>query len=384
MTHPPELYIGLMSGTSVDGIDAALVEFTSINQVKVLETQFTPFDARLRESINKLAQTNWPEDKRSLSQNQDFELDTILADNYSAASLSLLDKAKLTKEKITAIANHGQTIRHEPNANPPFSLQLGDGQLIANKTRIKTITQFRQADLAVRGQGAPLMPAFHQALFSSECSDKNIFVLNIGGIANISALGDKVIGFDTGPGNTLLDQWIFKHKQCKYDSNGEWARSGSEITELLQCLLNDKYFSLPYPKSTGPDYFNLEWLMQRCVESSIDLNQITPQDVQYTLTCLTSKSIAQSIYQASNNSKETVIYICGGGAHNSFMCEQLEIELPNAKISTTQTVGIPADWVEAVGFAWLGYCCQHGITSNLPSVTGAKQSVVLGEVFVPS
>ena len=166
MTHPPELYIGLMSGTSVDGIDATLVEFTSINQVKVLETQFTPFDARLRESINKLAQTNWPEDKRSLSQNQDFELHTILADNYSAASLSLLDKAKLTKEKITAIANHGQTIRHEPNANPPFSLQLGDGQLIANKTRIKTITQFRQADLAVRGQGAPLMPAFHQALFS--------------------------------------------------------------------------------------------------------------------------------------------------------------------------------------------------------------------------
>ena len=386
MNQPAELYIGLMSGTSVDGIDAALVEISSANAVNVIETQFTPFNKQLRDNINQLAQTNWNIHGDKLTQCSDSELHTQLAQDYANASLALLSKANKLPSDIIAIANHGQTVRHEPNANPPFSLQLGDGQLIANLTNIKTITQFRQADLAVSGQGAPLMPAFHQAVFNQEkgTNKKITFVLNIGGIANISLLGDSIIGYDTGPGNTLLDQWILQHKQRPYDSNGDWAANGKKIDALLNALLSDPYFTLPYPKSTGPDYFNLEWLKQHCLNAGLSLHEHKPEDIQHTLVLLTIQSIANSIKLSSSNSDDIQIFICGGGAHNTFILKQLEAALPNVVIDTTDTLGVPADWVEAAGFAWLGYCFEHNIPSNLPEVTGATRNVILGESFTPN
>ena len=384
--QPAELYIGLMSGTSVDGIDAALVEISSPDTLNVVETQFTPFDDQLRQKINQLAQTNWNIHDDKLTRCCDSKLHTELAKNYAEASLRLLTKANKQPSDITAIANHGQTVRHEPNASPPFSLQLGDGQRIANLTRIKTITQFRQADLAVGGQGAPLMPAFHQAVFNSKnrTKEQTTLVLNIGGIANISLLGDNIIGYDTGPGNTLLDQWILQHQKLPYDSSGNWAASGKTIKDLLTVLLDDPYFSIPFPKSTGPDYFNLEWLKKRCHDNNLSLGNYAPKDIQNTLTSLTTQSIAQSITLLSSNRKNIQIYICGGGAQNTFMTEQLKVILPTALIDTTNAIGVPADWVEAAGFAWLGYCFEHNIPSNLPAVTGATKKVILGECFLPS
>lgn len=381
MSISSELYIGLMSGTSVDGIDAALVQITSINSIRVIETEFTPFNDDLRTQINELAQTNWNIHNDKLRQCSDTPLHKKLANYYANSSRSLLTKSNIKGTQITAIANHGQTIRHEPNASPAFSLQLGDGQLIANQTGIRTITQFRQADIAVGGQGAPLMPAFHQAVFQQNNQNSTI-VLNIGGIANVSLLGNSVIGFDTGPGNTLLDQWILKHKNLTYDKSGEWAASGSFDKHLLGCLLQDPYFSLMHPKSTGPDYFNLQWLKKICATQRITLTDYKPQDVQATLVELTCLSIAESIKNITNE-QNTEIFVCGGGAHNNLILQRLSSALPLSTIHTTDKIGVPADWVEAAGFAWLGYCFEHNIPSNLPDVTGAKQKVVLGESFTP-
>ncbi len=381
MSKSSELYIGLMSGTSVDGIDAALVEIESINSIRVIETEFTPFDDTLRTQINELAQTNWNIHSDKLRQCSDTPLHKQLANYYANASLSILTKSNIKATQITAIANHGQTVRHEPNASPAFSLQLGDGQLIANQTGIRTITQFRQADIAVGGQGAPLMPAFHQAIFQQK-NENSTIVLNIGGIANVSLLGNSVIGFDTGPGNTLLDQWVLKHKNLTYDKSGEWAASGSFDKHLLSCLLQDPYFSLMHPKSTGPDYFNLQWLKKICARQGITLTDYKPQDIQATLVELTCLSIAESI-KSITNEQNTEVFVCGGGAHNNLILQRLSSALPLSTIHTTDKIGVPADWVEAAGFAWLGYCFEHNIPNNLPDVTGAKQKIVLGKSFTP-
>ena len=374
-----ELIIGLMSGTSVDGIDAALVEFESFNSLSVLETEFTQFDSELRASINHLALNNL-----SLRKESDSELHSQLANHYAKACLSIIKKAGVSASAISAIANHGQTVRHEPNATPPFSIQLGDGQAIADQTNIKTLSQFRQADMAVGGQGAPLMPAFHQAIFGNEKFDQqeNSYVLNLGGIANISHLGETVIGFDTGPANTLLDQWIQRHLNQSFDENGRWAATGEIIKEVLDALLSDPYFSADYPKSTGPDYFNLDWLSAR-VES---LNEYAPADIQASLLALTATTVSLGVKQINlklADNTENKIYVCGGGAKNPILMRALSDELPNYNIRITDELGIPSNWVESVGFAWLGYCRLHDIPSNLPSVTGAKKSVVLGEIYHP-
>ena len=369
-----ELYIGLMSGTSVDGIDATLVEIKSSSNLKVIETLFTPFDDDLRHKINSQALNN-----EHLKQCLDSELHVELCQHYAQASLNLIKKAGVKPSDICAIANHGQTVKHEPNAHQPFSLQLGDPQLIANQTNITTIGYFRQDDLAVGGQGAPLMPAFHRAVLSQ--SDKNErYVLNIGGIANVTQLNENTIGFDTGPGNTLLDQWIMQHKNKKYDESGSWAKSGRCIPELLSSLLSDPYFSLAFPKSTGTDYFNLEWLHKR--HSNID--QYQAEDVQATLLSLSVNSMANCIKALATSSAPFDVFVCGGGAHNQTMMTLLAKELPNGNITTTSEIGIPADWVESAGFAWLGFCKVHNIPSNLPSVTGAKKAVCLGKIYHPA
>ena len=364
-----ELLIGLMSGTSVDGIDAVIVEFESTAKLKVIETQFTPFSSSTRNAINKTALNN-----STLKKNEDSDLHIILAKYYAEASLNILKKAGLNINDISAVANHGQTVKHEPNASPAYSLQLGCGQLIANLTGAKTITQFRQADMACGGQGAPLMPAFHKAVFSNS---NNTFILNLGGIANITRLGSSVVGFDTGPGNTLLDQWIGKHQNQLFDQNGEWANSGTVNEELLSRLMVDKYIQLPFPKSTGTDYYNLDWLNTLIS----DLNSYAPNDVQATLLSFTVKTIQLALEQLNVSSGD--IFVCGGGAHNLTMMSSLQKSLSDFTVTKTDDIGVPADWVEAVGFAWLGYCYLNNIPSNLPTVTGANRQVVLGEQFLP-
>jgi anhydro-N-acetylmuramic acid kinase len=362
-----ELFIGLMSGTSMDGIDAALVAFESANKIRVIETLFTEFDKQTRDSIYLAAQNN-----QDLRRNQDSPLHASLAPLYAKACLNLLAKAKVSASRISGIGNHGQTVKHEPNAVPAYSLQLGDGQIIANLTGIKTFTQFRQADLAAGGQGAPLMPAFHQALFSDQ---KNSLILNIGGISNITRLNETIVGFDTGPGNVLLDQWIDFTRGLAYDKNGEWAQSGKVNQDLLAALLNDPYFSMPHPKSTGTDYFNLDWISCRYP----DLMTLAAEDIQATLVQLTVNSVSNALIDIGQRSGN--VYVCGGGANNPTLMNALKAALRQFKVHTTAQLGLPSDWVEAVGFAWLGYCCAHGVASNLPSVTGANSKVVLGEAF---
>ena len=370
IANKKELIIGLMSGTSVDGIDAALVEFDSVNSLNVIETEFTPYSDNLKLKINKLALSN-----KRLNKSDYLELDNELAESYANASLSLLKKASHTEKQVSAIANHGQTIRHEPNADEPYSLQLGNGQLIADRTGIKTISNFRQKDISLGGQGAPLMPAFHQSVFKQ--GDENVIILNIGGIANITDLRDEVVGFDTGPGNTLIDQWIKKSMGLAFDKNGNWAKSGTVQKDLLSLCLQDSYFKQPFPKSTGPDFFNLKWF-----ENTIgDLQNYAPKDLQATLLEMTVESIALAIDDIKM--QEGDIYICGGGAHNTEMLNRLQLRLKQFNISTTDELGIPADWVESVGFAWLGYCYLDNIPSNLPNVTGASEYAVLGESHSP-
>lgn len=370
LTANGELFIGLMSGTSIDGIDAALVSFDSVNRLNVVETLFTEFSKETRNEIYHTAQNN-----TQLYNNDDSPLHQTLAPIYALACQNLLTKAGIPKSRISGIANHGQTVKHEPGATPPYSLQLGDGQMLANLTGIATYTQFRQADLCVGGQGAPLMPAFHHAIFKQH---RDAIIVNIGGISNISCLSHTVIGFDTGPGNVLLDQWIEQERGLKYDQNGAWAALGTVNNELLRILLADAYFSASYPKSTGTDYFNLAWLKNKYPL----LGNIANTDVQATLVQLTVDSICNSIIQVGLTSDASV-FVCGGGAKNPLIMKGLKARLSQTSVNTTDMLGVPSDWVEAVGFAWLGYCCAHNIKSNLPSVTGANDEVVLGEAFLP-
>ncbi len=359
-----KIILGMMSGTSVDGIDASLVKFNSASDLEVLDTYFAPFSEPLRNQINKIAQS------KSIESCSETSLHQQLAYRYAEAAELLISQSGINRSSINAIANHGQTVRHEPNADPGYSLQLGDAQIIADQTKMLTIGNFRQADLSSGGQGAPLMPAFHSAIFGG--SDR--FLLNIGGIANVTHLGETVIGFDTGPGNTLMDQWINACQKKPYDHNGDWAASGKCNAELLNRLISDPYFSLGFPKSTGPDYFNLNWLG--------DVSDIPEEDVQATLLELTALTISGEISQLGAISGE--IFICGGGAKNSILVQRIKNLLPNFSLENTDALGVPADWVESVGFAWLGYCRLTNRFSSLPSVTGADEAQVLGEVFFPA
>ena len=372
---PPakQIFIGLMSGTSLDGIDAVIVEFTSQYDFKLVASDFTPYPEQLRQEINAEAQNNL-----YLLANEDSKLHDSLASVYADACERIIKKSGLEKACITGIANHGQTVKHEPLAKPAYSLQLGNGQLIADLTNLDVFSQFRQADLAVGGQGAPLMPAFHAAWLQTELSNQtDVFVLNIGGIANITQLGEPTIGFDTGPGNVLMDQWVEENLGHRYDKNGDWARTGKANKELLNALLSDPYFQLRKPKSTGTDYFNLNFLYKQ----KLHLGSLKAADIQATLLQLTVESIAQQIEE---NASSGSLFVCGGGAQNQALMSQLKARLNEFRVNTTDALGVPSDWVEAVGFAWLGYCCNNKIMSNMPSVTGASKEVVLGELFNPT
>ncbi|MGZ8983407.1 MAG: anhydro-N-acetylmuramic acid kinase [Methylotenera sp.] len=377
-----ELFIGLMSGTSLDGVDVALVEFNKsrvadTQQPHVLHTHFLAYPSTLRSQI------------LALQHPTDNELETTalmgntLAQLYADAVNQLLTATKITPDKIVAIGCHGQTIRHRPQFKDGigFTLQIGNPALLAELTGITVVADFRSRDIAAGGQGAPLVPAFHQALFASPQANRAL--VNIGGIANITYLasgtGDvfgfgSVAGFDSGPGNMLLDAWIKHHKDLDYDANGAWASTGQVIEPLLSAMLADPYFSLAPPKSTGRDLFNAAWLAQKLSGSNY-----LPQDVARTLVALTVQSIYDALLHDCGSVDE--VYLCGGGARNTLLINSLQTLLGDIKADTTDALGIGVDWVEAVAFAWLAKQCLDKQTANLPEVTGAKGPRILGAIY---
>jgi anhydro-N-acetylmuramic acid kinase len=365
-----ELFIGLMSGTSLDGIDAALVEFNlhaaNGEQPKVICTHYVPYEAELRNQILALQHP---------TQNElEFTeiMGNTLARCYAVAVHQLLKISQKTAHDIIAIGNHGQTIRHRPELG--FTMQIGNPALLAELSGITVVADFRSRDIAAGGQGAPLVPAFHRALFAHQHFNRAI--INIGGIANITYLSrtGQVFGFDSGPGNMLLDMWIKHHLNLDYDADGTWARSGKVIVTLLKEMLAEPYFNLPPPKSTGRDLFNATWLNHYLFNKDYAAN-----DIACTLVALSAHSIYDALMKYCNDVDE--VYLCGGGAKNGLLTEELKTLLGNKKLGTTDFLGIGIDWVEAVAFAWLAKQCLDRKTASLPEITGAKGARILGAIY---
>lgn len=356
------MYIGLMSGTSADGINAAAVDFES-PQPKLIATCYQPFTAELRQKIIALCSPGENEVNRL------GELDVLLGKEFAATARALIKKDQLQPHQIHAIGSHGQTIRHHPERK--FTLQIGDPNIIAAETGITTIADFRRRDLALGGQGAPLVPAFHHAIFAN--NQINRAIVNIGGIANITLLPatGTVLGYDTGPGNTLLDAWIMQHQGQQYDEAGKWAQSGASQPALLQRLLSDRFFHLHSPKSTGREYFHLDWLKHSLADEK-------PADVQATLVDLTAHSIANEIKKHFSCGE---MFICGGGAQNRFLLAQLQKAAPEFTVATTEKLGVHPDWVEAMAFAWLAKQTLEKKPGNLKAVTGAEKDSILGGIY---
>ncbi|GLS25900.1 anhydro-N-acetylmuramic acid kinase [Marinibactrum halimedae] len=366
------LYIGLMSGTSMDGVDAALISIENNDKPTLIDSLTIKYPPELKTRLQSLA----------LGCENELDLmgycDREVASTFSQLCLQLLEKQNLKPEHINAIGSHGQTIRHRPSKDHggPFTIQIGDPSFIAHHTGITTVADFRRKDMAAGGEGAPLAPAFHRALFGKK--QHTTLVANIGGIANISVIPerDPTIGYDTGPGNTLLDGWIRRHKGLPFDDNGNWARTGAVNSSLLEALLKHPYFHQPHPKSTGLEEFNLTW-----VDAIIQLLESTPspEDTQATLVELT----AQTLSAAANihEQEAETLYICGGGASNTFLMERLQSYLPLIAVKTSEAIGVHPDWVEAVGFAWLAHQTMHQLPGNDYFATGASQPVVLGGIY---
>lgn len=365
------LYVGLMSGTSMDGIDAALVEFGE-HQCTILATASVPYPPALHTEL--LGASRSP---AACTIDQIGHLDCWIGECFRDAALTLLSSAGVKPASVAAIGSHGQTLRHQPRAARPFTLQIGDPNIIVAGTGITTVADFRRRDVAVGGEGAPLAPAFHQWLFASP--DTVRAVLNIGGIANVTVLtSPDVAGFDTGPGNTLLDSWCRACRDQPFDDDGAWAQSGTVSEPLLACMMSDPYFSLPAPKSTGFEYFDTAWIKSKVSEAGVA--SIDTADIQATLSELTARTIATSILQHAPDVKE--VLVCGGGTRNSDLMSRLAKCLAGAKVTTTEAYGLHPDWVEAAAFAWLAKRCLEGKPGNLPEVTGASSSEVLGAVFL--
>jgi len=367
------LYIGIMSGTSLDGVDVVLVDF-SPSYPNLIHSLCLPYPAELKAELALLAQPGANEIERLGLAEAD------LADCYAHAVQLLLQQSGIDRSRIRAIGCHGQTIRHRPNARQPFSYQIGDQHRLAMLTQIPVIADFRRKDIAYGGQGAPLVPAFHQAIFAAKTQGRCI--LNIGGIANITLLlpHQQVQGFDTGPGNCLLDNWIELQQGEAYDANGTYAASGRLDAALLGVLLSDPYFSQIGPKSTGREYFQLTWLQQQLKQlQAVTGYMPAPADVQRTLSRFTAGTIALAV----SRFVVSEIYVCGGGAHNAVLLQDLAELLPQCQVNTTASLGVHPDWVEAMAFAWLAYAYDEQIPGNVPAVTGASQALVLGVRYTP-
>jgi anhydro-N-acetylmuramic acid kinase len=358
-----ELYIGLMSGTSVDGVDAVLADFASAP--RTIASVHVSFADSLRGELESLQHPGVDEVHRSaLAAN-------ALMDSCASAVSELLTRAGLASSAIAALGVHGQTIRHRPDLG--YTTQLANPARLAETTGITVVADFRSRDIAAGGQGAPLVPAFHAALFA----DRSIHraVINVGGIANVTDLppGGLVRGFDTGPGNTLLDAWCARNLGTSFDRDGAWAAKGQVIAELLTALQADPYFALAPPKSTGRDYFNLAWLERRLEPSH------APADVQRTLLALTARTIASALQ--SYCGQATDILVCGGGANNALLMREMSIALAPRSLRTTAAQGVPVNEVEALAFAWLAREALAGRAGNLPAVTGARGARILGAIY---
>ncbi len=370
---PGATFAGLMSGTSMDGIDAALVGFGD-HQVEIHASLSQAYPDALRSELLQAAHT--PE---KCTVDRIGRLDHWVGECFRDAALALLGKAGVAAEKVAAIGSHGQTLRHQPHAARPFSLQIGDPNIIATGTGIMTVADFRRADIAQGGEGAPLAPAFHRWLFAS--GDMNRAVVNIGGIANVTLLpaaSTSVTGFDTGPGNTLLDSHARKHLDKPFDANGAWAASGKVADELLAAMMSDPYFALEAPKSTGFEYFNEQWVGTKLAETGNAA--LTPADIQATLAELSARTIASAI--SGRAPKVDEVLVCGGGVHNADLLERLARGLGGCAVKSTESFGLHPDWVEAAAFAWLAKRRLEGKPGNLPEVTGAARPAVLGAVYL--
>lgn len=365
------LYIGLMSGTSADAVDAAMVELSS-DVVKLIACHSEAIPRSLKEAL-RTAISN-----ESLDRSIVWQLDTRVGELFARAAQTLIENAGITRSRIHAIGSHGQTIFHDPDAEFPCTVQIGDPNVIVERTGITTVADLRRRDLAAGGQGAPLAPAFHHAVFRSPTADRA--VVNIGGIANVTVLpaddSKPVIGFDTGPGNTLMDAWIQSERGESMDTNSAWAATGSCNADLLGSLRSDAYFDASPPKSTGRELFNLRWVQKHLAEVSA---AIAPEDIQNTLCELTANTIASAIRTHASDTRE--VLVCGGGAHNPLLLSRLENHLEPLSVRSTLSLGIDPDWVEAMAFAWLAARTLAGKAGNLPEVTGAKHPVVLGGIY---
>lgn len=374
MNHKADstLYIGLISGTSMDAVDCALVDFQN-GTPNLIDFINLEIPAKLKSSILGLCGDG---------QNQVQTLGSVdveLGQLFAQASLDILHNNQLSSKQITAIGSHGQTVRHQPpqpdSSILPFTLQLGDPNTIAARTGITTIADFRRKDMAIGGQGAPLVPAFHREIFSSNEHDR--FILNIGGISNLTLLikNDKsVSGFDTGPGNVLLDAWIQKNKNLAFDKNGDWGASGKVNSALLSKLLDDNYFQQSPPKSTGREYFNLHWLESRLLE----FNNLPTEDIQATLVEFTTTSICDSILPLLSSGE---LIVCGGGARNGEIISSLKAKLSNYIVTTSTEQGLDGDSVEAIAFAWLAKQAMERKTIDYTEITGASYPIIMGGVY---
>ena len=363
------LYIGLMSGTSMDGIDAALIDFDQ-NPIRVLAHHQHSIPDKLRKQLLQLALNNAP----------DLDLlgaaDAELGDLFATATNTLLQQHNFSARQIRAIGSHGQTIRHQPNGAHRFSMQIGDPNRIAYKTGITTVADFRRKDMAAGGQGAPLVPAFHNTLFRK--AGEHRIILNIGGIANVTVLpsdNQPCFGFDTGPGNILMDAWIQQHLQQPYDKNGDWAASATANDALLQQLLSDDYLKRPHPKSTGREHYHLDWLQQQ-LKSFLN---ITAACVQASLCLFTAQSIHHAIKAAAPATNR--IIVCGGGVHNHHLMQHLAALSQPVIVESSAEYGLHPDWVEATAFAWLAKQTLENLPGNLVAVTGAREPVILGGIY---
>ncbi|MGX4642997.1 anhydro-N-acetylmuramic acid kinase [Massilia sp. SYSU DXS3249] len=363
-SSPTSLIIGLMSGTSLDGVDGVLADFAG-GAIRTLEAAFVPFPAALRAELMALQANGENEiEREAIAANG-------LAQVYAACVGELVE---LAPGPVAAVAVHGQTIRHRPELG--FTRQTNNPSLLAELSGIDVIADFRSRDIAAGGQGAPLVPAFHAAVFGKPGTTR--VVVNIGGIGNISVLhaDGRVTGYDTGPGNVLLDGWVKRHQGKEYDEDGAWGASGTAHGELLAVLLDEPYFHQPAPKSTGRDLFHLEWLDARLARFA----GLAPADVQATLVELTAQSIARAIL--GEGVTADAVYVCGGGAYNGALLRSLAAALGGkVPVESTAALGIAPNRVEALAFAWLGYRFNERLPGNMPAVTGAKGPRILGALY---
>lgn len=368
-----ERYIGVMSGTSQDGVDAVLAEFDDGRFQRVLAAYTGHYDPDLRATLVELSREATP-----VTLPRFAELDRRVADAFADTVLALLGFAGVDRESIRAVGSHGQTVFHDPDS-AQSSLQLGDPSRIAVRTGLTVAADFRRADVALGGQGAPLLPVFHHAMFADAREPRA--VLNLGGIANLTLLPDadpaRVRGFDCGPANCLMDEWVERHRHQPCDRDGVWAASGTLDPELLTRCLAEPYFGLSPPKSTGRGRFNLRWI------ETLDprLQERAPADVQRTLCELSARAVADSLLREAPDTRR--LLVCGGGVRNAFLMDRLRRLLPDVAVESTAGSGLDPQQVEPAAFAWLACRRLRGEPGNLPKVTGARRPAVLGGIYAP-